>query len=106
MKNRGIQMIISGNKNLDFTIEAPASKSIYHRELIVRFLSGDTGNLTDQEGDNEDILATRGCLRALADAGNTNSDTAVLPCNESGSTIRFMIPVAAACLLREGQRAG
>ena len=102
MKNRGIQMIISGNKNLDFTIEAPASKSIYHRELIVRFLSGDTGNLTDQEGDNEDILATRGCLRALADAGNTNSDTAVLPCNESGSTIRFMIPVAAACLLREG----
>ena len=99
-------MIISGNKNLDFTIEAPASKSIYHRELIVRFLSGDTGNLTDKEGDNEDILATRGCLRALADAINSNHDIAVLPCNESGSTIRFMIPVAAAYLLREGHDTG
>ena len=99
-------MIISGNKNLDFTIEAPASKSIYHRELIVRFLSGDTGNLTNKEGDNEDILATRGCLRALEDAMNSNHDIAILPCNESGSTIRFMIPVAAAYLLREGHDTG
>lgn len=92
-------MIISGNKKLDFTIEAPASKSIYHRELIVRFLSGDRANIADKDGDNEDVLATKACLRALTDQ---NSERVILPCNESGSTIRFMIPVATAFLLREG----
>lgn len=92
-------MIISGNKKLDFTIEAPASKSIYHRELIVRFLSGDRANIADKDGDNEDVLATKACLRALTDQ---NAERVILPCNESGSTIRFMIPVATAFLLREG----
>ena len=92
-------MIIKKKKKLDFSIEAPASKSIYHRELIVRFLLGDRVNIADKDGDNEDVLATKACLRALTDL---TAERVILPCNESGSTIRFMIPVATAFLLREG----
>ncbi len=99
-----MEMIVNGNKKFDFTIEAPASKSIGHRELIIRFLCGDREHLEDEETDNEDILATRACLRALRDAaagtGGSSAKKIVLPCNESGSTIRFMIPVATAFLLR------
>ncbi|MBO4603747.1 MAG: hypothetical protein J5657_00445 [Clostridiales bacterium] len=91
-------MLIScRDRKLDFTIEAPPSKSIFHRELIVRFLLGAKDGLADDEGDNDDIRATKACLRALSEGGSE----VVLPCNESGSTLRFMIPVAAAYLLNE-----
>ncbi len=94
-------MILSGkNFTGKLTIEAPPSKSVCHRELIIRFLCGDTSYLADSEEDNEDILATKSCLRSLNEAsGLTNVR---LFCNESGSTLRFMIPVACAYLLREG----
>ena len=136
-------MIITGkNRPLNFSIDAPASKSVYHRELIIRFLLGDTACLSELPDDNEDVLATKACLKALASAAKENAatdgmtDTAtdgmfdttnnrtsdcesaakyegepagesdckqvLLPCNESGSTLRFMIPVACAYLLREG----
>ena len=52
-------MIIScRNRKLDFTIDAPPSKSIYHRELIIRFLSGDYAHLAPLDSDNEDVRAT------------------------------------------------
>ena len=95
-------MIIScKNKNTDFTIQAPPSKSVYHRELIVRFLSGDTKCLAANEEDNNDIQATKACLRALDEARKNGPKEVILPCKESGSTIRFLIPVAAAYLLGE-----
>lgn len=88
-------MLISGkNRELNFDIDAPASKSVYHRELIVRFLCGDYLQLDVIEGDNDDIIATKACLKALRDA--SGKEEIVLDCNESGSTLRFMIPVAAA----------
>lgn len=91
-------MIISaGDKDLDFTVEAPPSKSIFHRELIVRFLMGAKDPLEPSAGDNDDIIATKACLAAVAGGG----DEVVLPCSESGSTLRFMIPVAAAYLLND-----
>ena len=94
-------MILSAkNRNLDFTVSAPPSKSVYHRELIVRFLCGDTSHIESDPSDNNDIRATRACLRSLRDA--KPGDEVILPCGESGSTLRFMIPVAAAFLLREG----
>ena len=116
-------MVITGNRNFNFTIAAPPSKSVYHRELIVRFLCGDRAHLTESDGDNEDIRATKACLRALSGAVNgldnasdladfpaataaSSVKTIILPCNESGSTIRFMIPVACAFLLREGLNYG
>ncbi|MBO4579610.1 MAG: hypothetical protein J5715_05605 [Clostridiales bacterium] len=89
-------MIIScKDRKLDFTVEAPPSKSIFHRELIVRFCLGASDDLNPGEGDNDDIRATKACLLALKRGGRE----VVLPCNESGSTLRFMIPVASAYLL-------
>lgn len=97
-------MIISGKgRRLDFTIDAPPSKSVYHRELICRFLSGDIKCLAEDQGDNNDIRATKSCLRSLFDARNASSEEAVLHPGESGSTIRFLIPVAAAYLLGENK---
>ena len=81
-------------KNLNLDIKAPLSKSVYHRELIVNFILGARGVfLNESPDDNDDIRATKACLRALEDA---QEKTLVLNCNESGSTLRFMIPVALA----------
>ncbi len=81
-------------RNLNLDIKAPLSKSVFHRELIINFMLGARGSfLDDSEDDNDDIKATKACLRAL---GKTDSDTLVLNCNESGSTLRFMIPVSLA----------
>ncbi|MBO5609816.1 MAG: hypothetical protein J5929_05570 [Eubacterium sp.] len=119
------------NKTPNFKIDAPPSKSIYHRELIVRYLlmnSGDSTlkDLTILPGDNEDIRATKSVLSALYDAAksdisasvdssnvdsanvdsaniNSSNEAVYLPCNESGSTLRFMIPVAAAYSLGKGR---
>jgi len=107
-------IINSENKNYDFTIDAPPSKSIYHRELIVRFLCGDYSNLEILANDGEDVRATKIILQILhntllgKDMGTQPSNvgrrrTLYIPCNESGSTLRFMIPVAAALLLGKGR---
>ena len=81
-------------RNLNLDIKAPLSKSVYHRELIVNFILGARGNfLNESKEDNDDIRATKACLRALE---NTNAEELILNCNESGSTLRFMIPVALA----------
>lgn len=99
-------MIIScRNRKLDFTIDAPPSKSIYHRELIIRFLGGDYTHLAPLDSDNDDVRATKAVLTALHDCVTYSSKdgSVVLPCNESGSTLRFMIPVAAAFILGQGR---
>ena len=95
--------------NLDFTV--PPSKSVVHRELIIQFLlwslSQSKGHQEEVEGpqptDNDDIRATRACLKALYEATNDDSSTdIIMPCNESGSTLRFMISVGAAYLTHMG----
>jgi len=100
------------NKKINLDIIAPPSKSIYHRELIVRFLSGVFGReskafapgdlLVVEEGDSVDIRATKECLSALWEVYKNHSDKVVLPCHESGSTIRFMVPVASAFIAVAG----
>ena len=73
-------------------VEAPRSKSHEHRLLIADFLAGDYSRLASREGDADDIQATKRCLLALA-----GDDTApFLDCGESGSTRRFLAPIAAA----------
>lgn len=101
--------------NLDFTV--PPSKSVVHRELIIQFLTRALGvpalrraqePLVEgveepQPNDNDDIRATRACLKALSEATqNNNSSDIIMPCNESGSTLRFMISVGAAYLTHMG----
>ena len=108
-------MILSyDNTSLNAVIPAPPSKSIYHRELIIRFMLGDREHLSPVPGDNDDVLATKAVLSAINDvlsseSGVSDSDDTkhsigevILPCNESGSTLRFMIPVAAALILGAG----
>ncbi|MCR4557669.1 MAG: hypothetical protein K5779_07605 [Saccharofermentans sp.] len=81
-------------KDLNLDVKAPLSKSVYHRELIINFILGARGDfLGESEDDNDDIRATKACLRALED---TQAETVTLNCNESGSTLRFMIPAALA----------
>lgn len=67
----------------------PESKSHKHRLLVAEFLA--TGALPPPEpGECADIEATRRCLGALA------RRESVLDAGESGSTLRFLAPVAAA----------
>ena len=93
-------------------IDAPPSKSMAHRYLIGAALSGEPCTLTGVEY-SEDILATIDCLRALGATVTTDKDAVtvdptgfmsvtspILPCRESGSTLRFFIPIAL-CLGRE-----
>lgn len=70
----------------------PPSKSHEHRLLIANFLAGERSVLEPSPGDNADITATKRCLLAL----DVEDHNPVLDCGESGSTLRFLAPVAAA----------
>ena len=75
---------------LEGAVTPPPSKSLTHRILIAEFLSG--GDLLPEDGtESEDIAATRRCLKALAAPGE---GLPVLDCGESGSTLRFLLPLA------------
>lgn len=93
---------------LNGTVSVPPSKSAAHRAVICAALSGGECKIAPIEL-SEDIKATIGCMKALgaeADVkdgvltinGNNlfRNKTALLDCGESGSTLRFLIPVAAA----------
>ena len=54
--------------------------------------------ITPDPTDNDDIRATRACLKALYEAEQSDATEVYMPCNESGSTLRFMISVGAAYL--------
>ena len=91
-------------------VTAPPSKSMAHRLLICAALSRGISRIHGLAY-NEDILATIDCLRALgadcAVEGDTVTVTGVdmakaapsqpLCCRESGSTLRFFIPLALLC---------
>lgn len=87
--------------------EIPSSKSCSHRLLIAAALS-DKPTEVRMNALNDDIIATVGCLRTIgAQIDRTETGfvvhpirevprTAELFCGESGSTLRFLIPIAAA----------
>ena len=79
-------------------ITPPPSKSQAHRLLIAAALA-DGESRIENLADSQDIQATRRCMAALKAPGE---DLPVLDCGESGSTLRFLIPVALA--LRGGGR--
>ncbi len=104
-------MIVTINKSTAFgQITAPPSKSMSHRYLICGALSG--GSTIKNVSLSEDIKATLSCLKALGANIETNGNTVniggiarkksitdnELFCNESGSTLRFLIPL---CLLKD-----
>ena len=87
---------------------APTSKSVAHRLLIAAALS-EGKSVISGVTKSEDVLATADCLRSLGARIESDNDTftvygtnmkqtapkEVLYCRESGSTLRFIIPVAA-----------
>lgn len=88
-------------------VQIPSSKSVAHRLLICAALGvGKTTLLID--GFSNDILATAKCLKALGAGIEANGrricvtpirkpvSGGLLPCGESGSTLRFLLPVAGA----------
>ena len=90
------------------TVAAPPSKSMAHRLLICAALANGESTVRGVDP-SQDILATADCLTALGASLSWEGDTvrvrgcdprkavaATLCCRESGSTLRFMIPL---CLL-------
>ena len=89
------------------TIRAIPSKSQAHRLLICAAFS-DNQTFLECPQTNEDIEATVRCLNALgADISRTEngylvkpvfqiSETTAMDCGESGSTLRFILPIASA----------
>ncbi|MBE6602968.1 MAG: 3-phosphoshikimate 1-carboxyvinyltransferase [Ruminococcaceae bacterium] len=90
-------------------VVAPTSKSVAHRALIAAAFA-DRKTVIPMRVSCEDIDATARCLMALG-VGITKTDSglavtpiardsikrdAVLDCGESGSTLRFLLPVCAA----------
>ena len=94
------------------SVSAPPSKSMAHRRLIGAALSQGISCLSGVDY-SEDILASIDCLKALGAQIETAGDCVtvnpqgfmkaefpVLECRESGSTLRFLIPLAL-CLGRK-----
>ncbi len=91
------------------SIVAPSSKSELHRLLIASALS-DRNTVIHCRAINNDVRATIDCLRqfgaVITETGSgltvqpiwkgRRTASPVLDCSESGSTLRFMLPVAAA----------
>lgn len=89
---------------------APPSKSVLHRMLICAALSKGESTVSNAYY-SEDILATLDCLEAMgAEIEKTQTsvtvkgfspfdipENTVLPCRESGSTLRFLLPLALLC---------
>lgn len=90
------------------TVTAPPSKSLGHRALLCGALS--SGSTVANLSYSKDIEATVSCLKCLGATVTAEGDVlhlggldlfsipenATLPCNESGSTLRFFIPL---CML-------
>ena len=86
---------------------APPSKSMAHRLLICAALSNGVSTVSNLAF-SEDIKATISCLKSLGADIKVNNDKATVKgidfkniksdalfCNESGSTLRFLIPICA-----------
>ena len=103
-------MIVTISKSTAFgEIAAPPSKSTAHRYLICGALSKES-EISNIDF-SEDIKATISCLENLGAKVEIEGDTVKIGglinnkiksnklfCNESGSTLRFLIPI---CMLKE-----
>lgn len=88
------------------SVNAPASKSFAHRMMICAALARGR-SVIDGISESEDMLATLDCITAMGakctlesgrlsvdGTGGSFSGTPEFHCRESGSTLRFLLPVA------------
>ena len=101
--------VIYGNTFSGGSIQVPPSKSAAHRQVLCAALSRGRCSVSNVDM-NEDIKATVAAVTALGvqaryddasslltlDASGLGGQNAVIDCGESGSTLRFLIPIAAA----------
>lgn len=91
----------------DGQIIPPPSKSISHRALICAALAKGESRITNLDVEGEDVSATLSCLKSLGapffkegdaylvEGGiQHNQEARFLDCKESGSSLRFLIPIA------------
>ena len=101
--------VIYGNTFSGGCIQVPPSKSAAHRQVLCAALSRGRCSVSNVDM-NEDIKATVAAVTALGvqaryddssslltlDASGLGGQNAVIDCGESGSTLRFLIPIVAA----------
>lgn len=92
------------------SVQIPPSKSMAHRAIICASLSNGTSHIKNISY-SKDILATIECMRILGAKIEKQDDSLIitgikhfpqeipcaLPCEESGSTLRFLIPIFSLC---------
>ena len=90
------------------TLSIPASKSMAHRAIICASLAHGTSKVTNVTF-SKDIEATIACMEALGAKIEVEGNTCIvtgcdvkkvnhplsIDCNESGSTLRFLVPICA-----------
>ena len=87
-------------------ISAPPSKSFAHRYIIAAFLSGKKC-VIERVGNSDDVNATVNAIKSLGGSIERSGDdvtvfagtpvnNVTVDCSESGSTLRFLLPIAAA----------
>ncbi len=101
-----LNLKISGGQSLTGEIQIPPSKSLSHRAIIASGLSN--GGRVENLIQSQDIIATTQCMSQLGAKFIKDGDDyvvkganfplecsdSVFDCHESGSTLRFMIPIA------------
>ena len=91
-------------KQLIGKVVAPPSKSYSHRYIIASMLAN-SSNTISNVFQSEDVKATLSCLNSFGSLykivdnniiiypGEKNTNVPIFDCNESGSTLRFLIPI-------------
>ena len=82
-----MQILQAELKTIKGKVQAIPSKSMAHRKMIAAALSGKPMELAFE---SNDIQATKTCIAALMNGQSR------FPCGESGSTFRFLLPLAGA----------
>lgn len=85
-------------QSLSGKITLPPSKSHMHRILIADFLSGSNIDSTQNYEFCDDTIATYRCLSVISKHDKSKTENAILDCNESASTFRFLLPLATSLL--------
>ena len=81
-------------KKLSGAVTPPASKSQAHRAILASMLAG-SHRLDPRLSWSEDLRATERCVTALRGRAPAAADgLPLLDCGESGSTLRFLLPLS------------
>ena len=97
-----------GNMRLMGNVKVPPSKSMAHRAIICASLSHGVSKIENIDF-SDDIIATMEAMKALGakiyqnknyieiqgiNHNEDNKELKIIDCNESGSTLRFLVPIS------------